>query len=128
MRRQLLLPHEPKSVAEARHFVRRCMREAPPTGEPWRQLDVWDAAMLVVSELVTNAVQHAEPRSEPIALELRVDKRRFYLGVYDSDPSPPVLRPPEGLERGGRGLMIVGRVADRWGWEPTRSRRQVCLV
>jgi len=120
MRSQLSLPHESHSAARARAFVRRCLRDAPPSGVPSRHLEALDAALLVVSELVTNAVQHAKPRSEPIELEVSIDDRTFYLGVYDADPSPPLLRSPQGLAKSGRGLMIVGRVADSWGWAPTR--------
>jgi anti-sigma regulatory factor (Ser/Thr protein kinase) len=68
---------------------------------------------LVVSELASNAVIHAETRfdvrltiGEPIRVE-----------VIDGSPIPPVVRHPVRLDLGGRGLIIVDAAADRWGFD-----------
>lgn len=75
---------------------------------------------LVVTELVTNAVAHAD--AEP---RLRVCRDGEVVRVEVQDPSTevPVLRPdgdPEALS--GRGLAIVDRIADSWGVDVHPSR------
>ncbi len=79
-----------------------------------------DAATLVVSELVANAVVHAAGDVEPIELTLDADGACLRIEVLDHDPSPPTLpaHAPGADGEGGRGLLIVDRVADRWGWRP----------
>ena len=74
---------------------------------------------LLVSELVTNAVRH--PRSTG-AIELAVDIGRRCVRVEVTDPGTGFKRPrlsaptPDAL--GGRGLLIVDRLASRWGVAP----------
>lgn len=109
-----LLPRDPVSVRAARAAVRGYLvgPDAPATDT--------DAATLVVSELVANAVVHAAGDVEPIELTLDADEACLRIEVLDHDPSPPTLpeRPPGPDGEGGRGLLIVDRVADRWGWCP----------
>ena len=80
---------------------------------------------LLVSEVVTNAVRHPSG-SGPI--EMRVTLRRGTIRVEVLDPGgqgfakPSVSTPPPDA-LGGRGLLIVDRVATRWGVDegsPTR--------
>lgn len=79
--------------------------------------DALDDARLLVSELVTNGVRHA-PRG-PQGLELRVALRRSCVRVEVVDPGqgfePPPPRVPPPHAAGGRGLVIVDRLAARWG-------------
>jgi anti-sigma regulatory factor (Ser/Thr protein kinase) len=79
--------------------------------------------LLVVSELVTNAVVHAGSAPEVVATHRR---RRVRVEVYDDDVSPPVVREPGTLDsRGGFGLAMVAALSDRWGWEPTAGGKRV---
>ncbi|MFJ4674315.1 ATP-binding protein [Kitasatospora sp. NPDC088783] len=76
-----------------------------------------DAAVLVVSELVTNAVRHALP---PVALRLRHDRadRRLWVEVTDGGPArtaAPDLPPPD---EHGRGLLLVATLALAHGARP----------
>lgn len=81
-----------------------------------RGVDV-DAVLVVVSELVTNAVLHGGTEVE-VLVDLRDDGVR--LEVRDGDPShPPVPREPSPRAVGGRGLGIVDALADEWGWQRT---------
>jgi two-component sensor histidine kinase len=72
------------------------------------------ALELVVSELVSNAVRHAET---PLTLRLRIGPT-IRVEVADGSAAPPVLRQPTTFELGGRGLVVVDAYADRWGHEP----------
>jgi len=79
--------------------------------------------LLVVSELVTNAVVHARSASQVVATHR---SRRVRVDVYDNDVNPPVVRAPEDHDGpGGFGLNMVAAVSDRWGWEPTASGKRV---
>ncbi|WP_421118639.1 ATP-binding protein [Aquihabitans daechungensis] len=86
---------------------------------PDRQLE---DTMLLLSELVTNAVHHgAEP------LELRVDAtdHRIRVEVDDASVEPPVLRPNDPRRLGGMGMRIVNDLADAWGSRPSSSGKTV---
>ena len=76
--------------------------------------DVRQRAMVIASELVTNAVVHA---AEPITLEVAVRDDALRVEVRDGDEHTAVVaRPRE--DRGvmtGRGLMIVEFLAQQWG-------------
>jgi len=106
----LCLPSDPLSAARARRFV---------TGTVGGQVtsEVADAACLVVSELVTNAVRHAEGDVE-VVLTLTDDDVRVV--VSDAGPGVPVARVPQPDEESGRGLEIVDAVARCWGIEQMR--------
>lgn len=79
--------------------------------------------LLMISELVTNAVVHA--RSAP-QLAASVRGGRFRVEVYDDDRRPPVVRlPGNAVDGGGSGLRIVAGLSERWGWEPTATGKCV---
>jgi anti-sigma regulatory factor (Ser/Thr protein kinase) len=81
---------------------------------------VRDDAILVASELVSNAVQHAgsDPSEE---IELVAELRRSELRLVVTDPGhsarTPTVRGPEYLGPGGQGLRVVDALAHRWGRE-----------
>ncbi|MGN6252291.1 MAG: ATP-binding protein [Marmoricola sp.] len=77
--------------------------------------DVLADLLVIVSELVSNAVQHGagDPR-----LELRVRGTRVRVDVGDEAvDAPPMLRPHDRTASRGRGLGIISAVADQWGHE-----------
>jgi serine/threonine-protein kinase RsbW len=79
---------------------------------------------LLVSELVTNAVRH--PRAEgPIDVALELGKGTVRVEVSDPGDgfAKPQVGPPPPDALGGRGLLIVDRVATRWGVTPGRPTR-----
>ncbi|MFJ3924819.1 ATP-binding protein [Streptomyces sp. NPDC090022] len=80
----------------------------------WGLQEVTDDALLVASELVTNAVRHAvAPRDREIETRYVRLARGVRVEVHDACPVRPVLKEaPYG--DGGRGLWLVAAVADRW--------------
>ena len=70
---------------------------------------------LIVSELVTNATQHAGG-VRSIAITARDGYIR--VEVADPDPTPPSLRSPGTGENSGRGLLLVAALSRAWGVRP----------
>lgn len=104
------LPPVASSAAVARRAVAEALRRAGFHGDV-------EAAVLVTSELVTNAIRHARP---PLAIEVVADETTATVKVSDGDLlGLPVLDPHPGASPsgGGRGLEIVDRLASQWGVE-----------
>ncbi|HEY7102719.1 MAG TPA: ATP-binding protein [Mycobacteriales bacterium] len=106
MDRQVTLPDGPEGAS----FARRAMARA---ADLWRlDLEMTDIALLLVSELATNAIRHGAP---PVRLSLRLDRDRLRVEVSDSSPTLPELASPAPDQVSGRGLQIVQLLAVRWG-------------
>ena len=88
----------------------------------WGLAGLGECAELVVSEIVTNAVQASRPLIQPsvVRLWLLSERRRVLILVWDGSPRPPMpLDQAAGeIDEGGRGLMLVGALSDRWSWYP----------
>ncbi len=69
-------------------------------------------AVLAVSELVANAIEHG---AEPVELTADVDRGVLVVGVSDGDPELPERAGPSAYSVSGRGLSIVGALAADWG-------------
>ena len=95
------------AAARARQFVAQTLRA-------WGLEEAVEDAELLVSELVTNAILHAR---SPATVTIDRDGTRLRVAVCDSSPSPPRLRDygPDAVT--GRGLLLVDRIARRWGVE-----------
>jgi anti-sigma regulatory factor (Ser/Thr protein kinase) len=107
LRAAITLPADVDSPSQARAFVHERLQGTPVSD------DVLADVLVVVSELVSNAVQHGsgDPR-----LELRLDRSCVHVEVGDDAVNaPPTPRPHDGAAFRGRGLLIVAAVADRWG-------------
>jgi anti-sigma regulatory factor (Ser/Thr protein kinase) len=100
----LRLRAEPSAVRRARDFVRD--RSAAIT-ESAR-----DAVVLMVSELVTNAVRHGSP---PIAVMIHDARWGVQVSVVDDHPDRPVVRPHSRDVTGGRGMQVIEALATAWG-------------
>ncbi|MEU5400048.1 ATP-binding protein [Streptomyces sp. NPDC005963] len=83
--------------------------------------DVHDTAMLVVSELVTNAVVHSG--SHRICCELLNGVERLRISVRDQGcaPSGPRVCHTQAAEERGRGLLLVEAVSSAWGAHATQQ-------
>ncbi|WP_159772327.1 ATP-binding protein [Streptomyces sp. HM190] len=95
----------PAAAAQARAAVRRQL-------EGWGLLDQADTAELLVSELVTNALVHAESR---LKLTLTAAHGVLRCEVSDTDRRPPRVRRVTETSESGRGMFLVQALAGRWG-------------
>nr|WP_203690251.1 ATP-binding protein [Streptomyces sp. SID12488] len=113
---------DPAEVGRARRWARsRLAGSGVADDEP-----LAETLILLVSELVTNAVVHTgcpallrlsfEGVSGPRSGAGGVAGGLVRLEVVDLSPCPPVPRHAEGDETNGRGLELVDGLADRWGW------------
>jgi anti-anti-sigma regulatory factor len=137
LRTELSLGPSATAPAAARRFVRdTCwywrLDEVDDPDDPverrWVQ-DLINRAVLVASELVTNAVVHTQG---PLRLRLEWREEQLYVAVHDG--SPRLLRlavdPGDPEAEGGRGLLIVDQLASRWGVRQPREGGKViwCLL
>jgi hypothetical protein len=95
-------------------------------------------AALIVSELVSNAVQASEgltgsrfagqwsPGTPPVRVWLSADEHRLVIQVWDGSDHPPVPQPVEPEADSGRGLLLVGALSAEWGcYTPEKSSGKV---
>ena len=99
----------PAAIGRARRDVEEAVAGTDLTGRAAGDL------MLLVSELVTNAVRHARGEEFEVRLELAPGVLR--LEVHDDGGGFEPEIAPSGDGSGGYGLFIVDRLADRWGVE-----------
>jgi anti-sigma regulatory factor (Ser/Thr protein kinase) len=106
-----------ESVKASRVFTRMTLRR-------WEMAEVSDAAELVVSELVTNALRHgllsARRMPEEHPIRLRLLRQAPYLMCLVTDPGSdvPIRRDSDTCSETGRGLHVVESCSLRWGWQP----------
>jgi PAS domain S-box-containing protein len=109
------LSPQPPSVGEARRLVREAISES-------EHESLAERAVLLVSEVVTNALLHA---GTPIDLAATVDPRGIRVEVHDGSPHLPVRRRYGPTAGTGRGLMMLEEMADDWGVSPEESGKTV---
>ncbi|MCU1591780.1 MAG: anti-sigma regulatory factor (Ser/Thr protein kinase) [Frankiales bacterium] len=80
----------------------------------WRLAALLDPVLLVVSELVGNAVRHGRP---PVGLRLQKAGRGVTVGVHDEASTPPALAEAAPDAESGRGMLLVDAVASEFGVE-----------
>lgn len=114
-RRRVSLGQEPHAPRQARRFVDETLRR-------WRCGEALETIELLVSELVTNALLHAESPAE-VAVVLHPDSIR----VEVADDSSELPRPREAGPRDptGRGLALVEQLATAWGVEVRNEGKTV---
>ncbi|MEU1269953.1 SpoIIE family protein phosphatase [Streptomyces sp. NPDC005799] len=106
----------PDAVMHARRFTARTLRS-------WQAEEVADAVLLVVSELVTNALVYTQG---PVRLDVVLRGDRIRVAVSDSSPrapAKPVIMDWEST--GGRGLMLVEAMSESFGTTPVAGGKQV---
>ncbi len=99
------------SVPQARHAVRDLIRrQRVPASD-----DLVQGLLLIVSELVTNAVKHAALLSPELAVEVAVGTDWIRVSVEDSHPYRPRPLETDYAQTGGRGLLLVREIAAESG-------------
>ena len=93
----------------------------------WGMDDLAEAAELIVSELVTNAVRASSaPDGSPrydatgmpvVVLRLASDRFKLLVEVWDVIPAAPAAAHPGPDDESGRGLILVAAECDRWSWQ-----------
>jgi len=99
-----VFPNAPGGVRAARAFVADALRGADPS--------VLDAAVLMVSELATNAVVHT---TGPFDIGIDQSDHEVRISVTDHGEGTPTLRTASSSDIDGRGLGIVAAFAVAWG-------------
>jgi anti-sigma regulatory factor (Ser/Thr protein kinase) len=104
------LSTDPGEVPRLRHLVREQLRA-------WRLTGAAEVTLLLVSELVTNALLHGRP---PLELRVAAIEGKVRVEVHDAAGDRPPARafpPPDAPH--GRGIEIVAALANRWGSAPS---------
>ncbi len=107
------LPRHARSVG----WVRTLLREQATS---WKLPDeVTDTAVLLLSELMTNAYRHAKvPAGREIWARCILEEDRLRISVTDANDTLPTPRDASPDDESGRGLTLVATLADKWGTEP----------
>jgi len=103
----LELPRSLTSVRSARRFVSQKLIE-------WSLDQLLDDALLVASELATNAITHAD---SDCRLRLSLSPGTLRIDVLDTGAGTPEPQPPSSTEEHGRGLHLVDALTTAWGLE-----------
>ncbi|MGW7313521.1 ATP-binding protein [Streptomyces sp. NPDC054854] len=109
-------------VAEARHLTRRFLAEIQDVHGVSVSDRALDVVELVVSELVTNTRKYAPG---PSRLTLEVRDGHMEVTVWDSNPNPPAILPPDPLRVGQQGLAIVMAVTHAFGVQREPAGKQI---
>ena len=112
---EAVLDPEPSSASQARRFVREVL-------SGWDAEVLEEAAVLLTSELITNALLHART-----SMKLRLRRRPglVRIEVVDDGAGQPVRRHYDEDASTGRGLALVEALSDEWGVEPANGGKAV---
>ncbi|GAA3656824.1 ATP-binding protein [Streptomyces chitinivorans] len=105
---EVRLPNRPESARTARRLVRSVLLNRWGLSEA-----LAEDTVLLVSELVGNAVRHTGAQS--LGLRLRLRRGRIRVEVRDPSRGLPCLLPVHEFDVSGRGLFLVDHLSDRWG-------------
>ena len=117
--RRVRLAAGPAAAAEARRQVRAAICTWGVPVDP-------DVAVLLTSELVTNAIRHEVSGTVTLAISRSCDQLR--VEVHDTSCSMPVLVDAPADAETGRGLMLVGALSDGWGFYRTPAGKAVYFM
>jgi len=115
---RMTLPAAAMAASIARDTARRAL-------DSWGLNHVTEDAVLLVSELVGNAVRHATNDGSDLELELASAGTVLRIEVRDADPRSPHPRAPAGLDESGFGFVLVEALASEWGVTQTGTGKAV---
>ena len=112
----LSIDDDVRAVHQARAFMRQ-------TADEWALPDLLARdAILLVSEMVTNAIVHGRG---PIHLRVRRASEHLLVEVSDTATAVPRKLRPTSSDVHGRGLQLVAMMADEWGTRPIHDGKSV---
>ena len=113
----LALATDPSAARQARAFVRdhQC---------GFHNGVALDDALLLVSEMVTNAVLHGGP---PVSIAVECEGPSVEIRVRDGGARMPMRRRGELEDEHGRGLLLMSSVAQGWGVEQLDRGKEVWI-
>ncbi|MFI5865250.1 ATP-binding protein [Streptomyces sp. NPDC051546] len=115
---QLEVGPDPAEVGRARRWARsRLAGCGIGDDEP-----LAETLILLISELVTNAVVHT---GCPAVLRMLFGEPGVRVEVADASDRAPSPRQASGEDTGGRGLELVDGLADRWGWQREGAGKRI---
>jgi anti-sigma regulatory factor (Ser/Thr protein kinase) len=114
--RHIALNAGPAAASQARSLVRAAIRAWDVPVDP-------DIAVVLTSELVTNALQHEAGETITFTITCVCDQLR--VDVHDSSPCMPVLEDAPADAEAGRGLMLVASLSADWGFYRTPTGKAV---
>lgn len=103
--------YTPRSVIQARRFVSGALEDVPDS--------TIESAILIVSELATNAIRHA---GTGFSVDVEVLDQQIRVSVTDSGGGRPQIKSPPAAEPSGRGLRIVELLSDHWGIDASTAK------
>jgi hypothetical protein len=112
---RLVLRSGPEAPKKAREFTTATLRD-------WELDALVSDAVVIASELVTNAIRYGSHRTSKGSLEEQVELAwqrhltQVICAVIDGSSAPPVLATAELDAECGRGLLVVQALAAGWGW------------
>jgi anti-sigma regulatory factor (Ser/Thr protein kinase) len=114
------LPAEAGSIATLRRFLAQALALSGSTADEAE-------ATLVLSELVTNALEYGQ--SQFLSVVLHIDPERLRIEVSDENGNAPRIVDDAVTMSTGRGLRIVDCIAKDWGWSyPDAAHKVVWAV
>jgi GAF domain-containing protein/anti-sigma regulatory factor (Ser/Thr protein kinase) len=116
---------EPAAAAAARRFVRQTLQSWDITARAWDPDRVVDDAVLLTSELVTNAVVHA---GTALDVTCRLASGELEVAVRDRHPArtlPDIPKAASTAAERGRGLLLPAALASSWGVTYARTAKAV---
>ena len=115
----LAVSHEPASAAIVRHSIADDLARRDIAQESVEDV------VLVASELVGNAVMHADASDGDLDIRWEIEPDAVVVRVLDGSPELPHRRSPGARDTGGRGLSIVAALALDWGVRRTSHGKLV---
>jgi anti-sigma regulatory factor (Ser/Thr protein kinase) len=113
----MTLPASSESVRTGRHTTRVVL-------SAWRLSGLEEDAVLVVSELLTNAVRHARD-TDAIELDLHATRAGLRIEIQDRDRQWPRPRVVNELSESGFGFVLIDALAAKWGVRETETGKAV---
>jgi anti-sigma regulatory factor (Ser/Thr protein kinase) len=106
---------DPRAARTARDFIAGRLSR-------WDLFELRDTTLLLVSEVVTNALRHTHGE---VSIELVRHAGMVRVNVWDQNSMAPTQSPADLLDESGRGIPLVSALSDRWGSAPRGAGKVV---